>query len=92
MKTITRRVAPLLCAGAAALAVSAAPVAAADAHLECVYQGTGTSQCESPGNAQLTATPPDVSYPDEYPFLLDGPIVIHHFGEHGGHGGGHGPR
>ena len=83
MKNTTRRVAPFLCAGTAALALFAAPVAAAAPHLDCVYQGTGNSQCESPGNAQLTATPPDVSYPEQYPFLLDGPVVIHHFGGHG---------
>jgi hypothetical protein len=83
MKNTTRRIAPFLFAGTAALAIGVAPAAAAETHLDCVYQGTGNSQCESPGNAQLTATPPNVSYPQQYPFLLDGPILLHHFGAHG---------
>jgi hypothetical protein len=35
---------------------------------------------------QLSATPPVVSYPEQYPFLFDGPVFIHHGG---GGGGGH---
>jgi hypothetical protein len=87
-----RRLAPFVLAGTAAVAIAAAPVAAAadDPHLQCSYQGDGNSQCESPGNAQLTATPPDVQYGPQYPYFFGGPIVLHHIGGIGGHGmGGH---
>ena len=79
------RTAPFLLAGAAAVAIAAAPVAAAadNPHLQCTYQGDGNSQCESPGNAQLTASPPDVQYGPQYPYFFAGPILIHHVGGHG---------
>jgi hypothetical protein len=88
-KTVTnrsvRRVAPFVLAGTAAVAIAAAPVATAadNPHLQCTYQGDGNSQCESPGNAQLTASPPDVQYGPQYPFLFGGPILLHHLGGHG---------
>ena len=85
MKRSARRLAPLALAGAAVAAIAAAPVASAadDPHLQCTYQGGGNSQCESPGNAQLTASPPAVTYGPQYPILFGGPILIHHFGGHG---------
>ena len=82
----SRRLAPVALAGAAALAIFAAPAASAaasDPHLACIYQGEGNSQCESPGNAQFTATPHDVPYPQQYPFLFGGPLLVFH--HHGGH-------
>jgi hypothetical protein len=84
MKRSARRLAPFVLAGAAAVAIAAAPVASAadDPHLQCTYQGDGNSQCESPGNAQLTASPPDVQS-GPYPFLFGGPVLIHHLGGHG---------
>lgn len=90
MSIAYRRFAPAFLAGAAALAIIAAPAASAanDTHLSCAYQSTGNSVCESPGNVQLTATPQYVPYEQQYPYLYGGPIFIHHFG--GGHGmGGH---
>ena len=64
-------------------AAPAASAAASDPHLACIYQGEGNSQCESPGNAQFTATPHDVPYPQQYPFLFGGPLLVFH------HDGGH---
>jgi hypothetical protein len=81
-----RRFAPFVLAGAAALTIVAAPAASAavsDPHLACVYQSEGNSQCQSPGNAQLTATPQTVTNPQQYPFLFGGPLLVFH------HGGNH---
>ncbi len=74
----------LLATGIAAAVVSA-PVAAAadDPHLVCTYQSQGNSQCETPGNAQLSASPQDVPYPTLYPFLLDGGLLFHNAPNHG---------
>jgi hypothetical protein len=60
-------------AGAAAVAILAAPVAAADTGQSCSADGSG-SICQSPGNAQINDAPPPVSF---YPyggdaFLLGG--------------------
>jgi hypothetical protein len=87
MSSISRRFAPFVVAGAAALAVAVAPTASAEApdpHLTCVYQSEGNSQCESPGNAQLTSSPQDVPNTQQYPYLFGGPLLVFH------HGGGHG--
>ncbi len=74
----------LLVTGIAA-AVAAAPVAAAagDPHLVCTTVSEGNSQCETPGNAQLTASPQDLPYPTLYPFLLGGGLIFHNGGGHG---------
>jgi len=71
-----RRLEPIVAAPAASAAVS-------DPHLACVYQSEGNSQCQSPGNAQLTATPQTVTNPQQYPFLFGGPLLVFH------HGGNH---
>jgi len=80
---------PMLAAGAAALAISAAPIAsAASTSLQqsCTQTASG-SECDSPGNVEINDTPPPVNfdpYGDEG-FLLGG------FGGYGGfHGGFHG--
>ena len=54
-------IAPLLAAGAAAVAIAAAPTAAA-ATQSCSYVGGGftDSQCQSPGNVQINDSPPAV--------------------------------
>src|ERR1700682_6080942 len=62
-------VAPLLVAGAAVGAVSAAPIAAAapvtpPAQQSCATSGPGTL-CQSPGNVQINDAPPPVSF---YPY------------------------
>jgi hypothetical protein len=66
-------VAPLLVAGAAVIAVTAAPIAAAapaqapvnpPAQQSCATSGPGTD-CQSPGNVQINDAPPPVSF---YPY------------------------
>ena len=78
---------PLLAAGAAAVAIGAAPTAFAANQQSC----SGTV-CQSPGNVQINAAAPEPDYPypwdDEFygPALIMGPNV----GPHGGGGGGGG--
>jgi hypothetical protein len=59
-------IAPLLAAGAAAVAIVAAPIAAAapTTGQSCSASGAG-SICQSPGNAQINDSPPPVQY---YPY------------------------
>jgi hypothetical protein len=87
----------LLGAAAAAIAISAAPIAAAATEptadvQSCSATGGGTI-CQSPGNVQLNDTPPQVGF---YPyggdaFLRGGGGLFGGGGFHGGgfHGGGH---
>ena len=67
----------------AALLVAPVASAADDPHMVCTYVSDGNSQCETPGNAQLTASPGDVPYPTLYPFLLGGGLIFHDGGGHG---------
>jgi hypothetical protein len=73
-----------LAGAGAAVALMAAPIAAATPSLseglECSAQG-GNTLCVSPGNAQLTATPPVVQYQPQYPYFLGG-LGFHHGGHH----------
>src|SRR6185312_16718839 len=96
-------IAPLLGAAAAALAISAAPVAAAAtgptaAPQSCSATGAGTI-CQSPGNVQIDDDPPQVGY---YPYGGDAFLLggggLYGGGFYGGegfhsgggfHGGGH---
>jgi hypothetical protein len=57
-------IAPLFGAAAAAVAILAAPIAAADTGQSCSQAGSGTI-CQSPGNAQINDAPPPVNY---YPY------------------------
>jgi hypothetical protein len=82
MSITFRLAAPLLAAGAAAAILGAPLAAASDNHLECTNVSGNSTTCETPGNVQLSSTPPPVSYPEEYPFLFDGPVFIHHGGGH----------
>src|SRR4030081_3284038 len=50
-------IAPLLAAGATAVAIAAAPIAAADTGQSC----SGTI-CQSPGNVQINDSPPPVQF------------------------------
>ncbi|MDP9166514.1 MAG: hypothetical protein M3O32_10715 [Actinomycetota bacterium] len=68
MHFTARHLTSLAVAGGAALAIAAAPVAAAS-QLTCSDVGSAT-QCVSPGNSQLTATPPVVAQPPQI-------IIIH---------------
>ena len=64
-------VTPLLATGAAALAIIAAPTAAAFPKI-CTANGGGT--CQSPGNVEISNSPPAVnSYPyGTMPWLISG--------------------
>jgi hypothetical protein len=73
MRTKLTYLTALFGGAAAALAVLAAPVAAADTGQSCTANGSGTV-CQSPGNAQINDAPPPVNF---YPyggeaFLLGG--------------------
>jgi hypothetical protein len=59
-------IAPLLTAGAAAVAIAAAPIAAAapTTGQSCGASGAGTT-CQSPGNVQINDSPPPVQF---YPY------------------------
>jgi hypothetical protein len=70
----------LIAAGAAAATLLTAPVAAADTTPAqgCTQVGASATECASPGNAQLDATPPQVgnpvisgAYPGPYPVPFD---------------------
>ena len=76
MRIKPTHITPLLAAGAAALAIVAAPTAAAAATplpKTCVATGAGTT-CQSPGNVEINNVPPAVSfYPyGNMPFLIGG--------------------
>ena len=64
MRTKLTYITPLLGAAAAAAAIVAAPIAAADTGQSCSADGSGTI-CQSPGNAQINDAPPPVNY---YPY------------------------
>ena len=64
MRIKLTHVTPLLAAGAAAVAVLAAPTAAAaptPLQTTCIATGAGTT-CQSPGNVEITNAPPAVSF------------------------------
>jgi hypothetical protein len=71
-------IAPLLVAGASAVAIAVAPLA--EAAPTCTSSGLA-SVCESDGNAQVSATPPPVDYQAQYPFFGD-VLIFHHSGRH----------
>jgi len=79
---------PFLAAGAAAVAISAAPIASAAStspQQSCTESVSG-SVCESPGNVEINDTPGPMNYD---PYGYDG-FLIGGFGGYGGfHGGGH---
>ena len=84
---------PLLAAGAAAVAISAAPIAsAASTTQQSCSDSVSGSVCESPGNVEINDSPGPMNfdpYGDEG-FLLGGYGA---YGFHGGgFGGGHGGR
>lgn len=66
---------PLLVAGASAVAIAVAPLAAAAP--TCTSTGSA-SLCQTAGNAQVTATPPQVDYGMQYPFF--GNVLLFHHG------------
>lgn len=84
--------APVLAAGAAAVMISAAPIASAESTTQqsCNETVSG-SVCESPGNVELNDTPGPMDF---QPYGEDGWLIggFGGFGDHGGgfHGGGGG--
>jgi hypothetical protein len=79
--------APALLAAAVAGSIAFAPSALAEnSGPTCTTLSSSSTQCQTPGNVQLTATPPYVPYQQQYPYLGNLVILDHH----GGHGrGGH---
>jgi hypothetical protein len=69
---------PLLVAGASATAIAVAPLA--EAAPVCTSSGA-SSLCQSAGNAQVVATPPDIDYQAQYPFFGN-VLIFHHGGRH----------
>jgi hypothetical protein len=64
-------IAPLLAAGAALVAIAAAPIATAappdpgnptPAHQSCNSLGGTQNECQAPGNVQIYDAPPQVDY------------------------------
>ena len=84
MKSTLRLAAGVLVTGVG-IAIAAAPaaVAAGDPHLVCTTVSDGNTACETPGNAQLTSSPPDVPYPSLYPFLIGDGLIFHNGPNHG---------
>jgi hypothetical protein len=64
MRTKLTYITPLFGTAVAAVAILAAPIAAADTGQSCSADGSGTI-CQSPGNAQINDAPPPVNY---YPY------------------------
>jgi hypothetical protein len=88
MRKTIRFIGPMLAAAAAA-AIMAAPIAAAETHLDCSASTATSTQCETPGNVQLNSSPPVTAY-QQYPFIY-GPVIGFGGGFGGGfHGGGGG--
>jgi hypothetical protein len=83
-------IAPLLAAGAAAVAIAAAPIAAAaSAPLGACDAGVSGSICDTPGDVGINDSLPPVSFD---PYGGEGFLMGGYGGFHGGgfHGGGHG--
>jgi hypothetical protein len=82
---------PMLAAGAAAVAISAAPIASAATVQQACSSSASGSVCQSPGNVEINDSPSPMNY-DPYGddgFLLGG-FGGGGFGGHGGGFGGHG--
>ena len=95
MRRILRYLTPLIAVAGAAAAFGAAPAAIADTTLPSCTDtggaqalGGSTTECETPGNVQINATPAEPTY--VYPWddeFYGSALVIGGFGG-GGHGGG----
>jgi hypothetical protein len=76
MRIKLHSIAPLLLAAAAAAAIAAAPTASAASVRTC-SDGGGARLCQSPGNAEIHAEPPQVSAPRVYgPFPSPLPFLF----------------
>jgi len=92
---------PMVVAAGAAAAILIAPAAVADTTLlpSCTSvggvtdMGAGTTECATPGNVQLDATPPEPDYLYPWDDEFYGSALIMGGGGYGPHGGGgHGGR
>ncbi len=91
---------PMVVAAGAAAAILIAPAAVADTTLPTCTSvggvtdmGAGTTECATPGNVQLNATPPEPDYVYPWDDEFYGPALIMGGGDYGPHGGGgHGGR
>jgi hypothetical protein len=91
---------PMVVAAGAAAALLIAPAAVADTTLPTCTSvggvtdmGAGTTECATPGNVQLNATPPEPDYVYPWDDEFYGPALIMGGGDYGPHGGGgHGGR
>jgi hypothetical protein len=77
MKARLSTLAALLVAGGASAAIAAAPAALAQPNCATTSQGGGiqggaTTVCESPGNAQISSTPPEYAMPWNGGYLMGG--------------------
>jgi hypothetical protein len=95
MRRTLRYLTPLIAAAGAAAAFAAAPAAVADTTLpSCTNTGGAealggsTTECATPGNVQINATPAEPAYVYPWDDEFYGPaLIIGGFGG-GGHGGG----
>jgi hypothetical protein len=91
---------PLIAAAGTVAAILIAPAAVADTTLpSCTSvggvtdMGAGTTECVTPGNVQLNATPPEPDYVYPWDDEFYGSALIMGGGDYGPHGGGgHGGR
>jgi len=103
MRTLLHYFTPLIAAGGAAAAILAAPVAVAQPGDSSTLPsctdtggaealGGSTTECTTPGNVQINATPaePTYAYPWDDEFYGSALIIGPGDGGHGG--GGHGGR
>lgn len=80
---ITKSIPALMITGLGAAAIALAPAAgAAPSGPTCVAVSGTATQCTSPGNAQISATPPPVNYVQQYPFFGPYSLIFHHGGGH----------
>jgi hypothetical protein len=76
MNIKSRFMAPLLAAGAVAVAIAAAPTASA-ADVRTCANGGGATICQSPGNAEIHTDRPQVQPPRVYgPFSSPAPFLF----------------
>ena len=91
---------PLIAAAGTVAAILIAPAAVGDTTLpSCTSvggvtdMGAGTTECATPGNVQLNATPPEPDYVYPWDDEFYGSALIMGGGDYGPHGGGgHGGR
>ena len=74
MRIRIRSITPLLAASAVGVGLWLAPVATAAP--ECINTGPTTTQCENPGNAQISTSPPVMNNYPWYGWPFGGGIVI----------------